>query len=336
VDDTPPALYQFFPQNRFLNVTFVDDRVGVNRSVVWYRENAQPYVPLPLIEKDGAWSLTLPEGVKGDVVSYYIQVWDRLDNTETFGSPTAPYASFNVSNREPSIKITAPIEGSRVFRQVDLTWEASDIDGDALVFTIFIKEPGQPSFRELSKIENTVTRRYTLDTTHYPDGQYTLRVAAGDGGFVKLAETTITIINSARAVGQVVVPQDALPGSTMLITAEITKAEAVVEARLYLDGQLVPPAYPMNDAGREGDVAAKDGIYSVRVPVSGAGDYSIEIFTQYREDGVLKEFTSEPVSFGVKLTPTYVLSEYGAIIAIIGLLAAVGIGVAVFVVVRRR
>ena len=336
VDDTPPALFQFFPQGRNVNATFVDDRVGVNRSVVWYRLNDQPYVPITLNEVEGAWTVTLPEGVKGDRISYYLQAWDRLDNTELFGNATNPYASFDVSNQEPRVRITAPVEGSRVSRSVDLTWDATDADGDALVYTVFVKGPGKQTFAELVKIENTAVKRYTIDTTRYPDGQYTFRVAAGDGGFVKLAETTITILNRVDAVGLVSVVGDALPGETLLIKAEVTKAEAIVEARLYLGKDLVD-SYAMNDEGRDGDERSADGIYSVRVPVDAAGDYRVEIFTRYREDGQLKESTvASAATFSAKMTPGYILAEYGALIALIGLLAAVGIGVAVFVAMRKR
>lgn len=337
VDDTPPALFQFFPQGRSINATFVDDRVGVNRSAVWYRINDQAYVPLPLVEREGAWTISLPEGVKGDRISYYLQAWDRLDNTETFGNATNPYASFDVSNHEPKLKIVTPTDGSRVSRTVELRWDASDEDGDALVFTVYYRAPGKTNFVELAKIENTEARRYNIDTTRLPDGEYTFRVAAGDGGFVKLAETTVTVINSAGAIGAVNVIGEPVTGGTMLVTAEVTKAEASVTAHIYLDGVKLEE-YPMNDEGRDGDVTAGDHIFSVRVPVSAAGDYRVEIATQYREDGVLKESSASPANavFSAKLTPSYILSEYGAIIALIGLLAAVGIGVAVFVVMRRR
>lgn len=337
VDDTPPALFQFFPQGRNINATFVDDRVGVNRSVVWYRINDGAYVPLPLVERESAWTIELPEGVKGDRISYYLQAWDRLDNTETFGNATNPYASFDVSNHEPKVRIVSPVDGGRVSRSVDITWEASDEDGDALVFTLYYRAPGRTNFVELDKLENSAARRYTVDTTRFPDGQYTFRIAAGDGGFVKLAETTVTVINRADAIGQVTIDGEALPGSTMLVKAEVTKAEAIVEARLYL-GETLVGSYPMNDEARDGDETANDGIYTARVPISAAGDYRVEIYTQYREDGELKESSVSPASaaFSAKLTPGYILSEYGAIIALIGLLAAVGIGVAVFVVMRRR
>jgi len=337
VDDTPPALFQFFPQGRSINATFVDDRVGVNRSVVWYRLNDQAYTPLSLTERDGAWTVTLPEGVKGDRISYYLQAWDRLDNTETFGNATNPYASFDVSNHEPTLRIVTPTDGSRVSRTIELRWEASDADGDALVFTLYYRAPGRTNFVEMAKLENTEARRYNIDTTRFADGEYTFRVAAGDGGFVKLAETTVTIINSAGAIGTVSVNGEARVGGTMLVTAEVTKAEAMVEAHLYRGNTLVA-SYPMNDEGRDGDVTANDKIYSARIPVSAAGDFRIEIFTQYREDGVMKESRLSPTSaaFSAKLTPGYILTEYGAVIALIGLLAAVGIGVAVFVVMRRR
>lgn len=336
VDDTPPALYQFFPQGRYINATFVDDQVGVNRSVAWYRLNNDPYIPLPLVENAGVWSIALPGGVKGDRISYYLQAWDRLDNTDTFGTAAAPYASFNVSNQEPKVKIKAPLDGARIGRTIDLTWDASDDDNDALVFTLYYKQPGKTTFTELVRLENTDVRRYSIDTTRFPDGVYSLRVAASDGAFVKLSDVSVTIINRGTAVGNVDVDGGALPGETALITAEITKAQATVEARLYRDGKLVD-AFPMNDLGEDGDVTANDGIYSARVPIADAGDYSVEIFSRYQEDGELKESTfTDAATFSTSLTPGYILTEYATILALIGLLAAVGIGVAVFVVIRRR
>lgn len=337
VDDTPPALFQFFPQGRSINATFVDDRVGVDRAVVWYRLNDQAYVPLPLVEQQGAWTISLPEGVKGDRISYYLQAWDRLENTETFGNATNPYASFDVSNHKPTLRIVTPADGSRVSRTVELRWDAADEDGDALVFTVYYRAPGRTNFVEMQRIENSEARRYNVDTTRFPDGEYTFRVAVGDGGFVTLAETTVTVINRAEAIGAVRVTGDAVPGGTVLVTAEVTKAEAIVSAHLYLDDVKIAE-YPMNDEGRDGDETANDGIFSVRVPIDAAGDYRFEIVTQYREDGVLKTSNLSPGSaaFSAKLTPGYILSQYGAIIALIGLLAAVGIGVAVFVVMRRK
>lgn len=337
VDDTPPALFQFFPQGRYINATFVDDRVGVDRAVAWHRVNAETYKATPLVETDGVWSLVLPEGRKGDTISYYLQAWDRLNNTDTFGNATAPYASFDVSNHEPRVKITSPVEGSRVSRNVDLTWTASDEDGDAMVFTIYYRAPGKSNFVEIARLENTEARSRTIDTTRFADGEYTFRVAAGDGGFVKISETTVTIINRAEPIGVVTPPPgEVLPGDRVLLKAEITKAQATVEARLYRDGKLVD-AFAMNDEGREGDELANDGIYSVSVSIAAAGDYSVEIYTTYQEDGVLQERTmSDAAVFSAKLTPRYILSEYGTLLVIIGLLAIAGVGVAAFVLIRRR
>lgn len=337
VDDTPPALFQFFPQGLFINATFVDDRVGVDRAVAWHRVNGETYKATPLAESDGVWSLVLPEGKKGDTISYYLQAWDRLNNTDTFGNATAPYASFDVSNHEPSVKVTGPVEGSRVSRNVEITWTASDPDGDAMVFTLYYRAPGRTNFVELVRLENTEARRYTIDTTRFADGLYTFRVAAGDGGFVKISETTVTIINRGSAVGAVTAPPgEVVPGDSVLLKAEITKAQATVEARLYRDGKLVN-AYAMNDEGRNGDEVANDGIYSVRVSVDAAGDYSVEIYTTYQEDGELKETRIQDAAvFTAKLTPGYVLAEYGTLLVVIGLLAIAGVGVAAFVLVRRR
>lgn len=337
VDDTPPALYQFFPQGRYINATFVDDRAGVDRAVAWHRINDDPYRPSPLTQDGDVWSLVLPEAKKGDVVSYYLQVWDKLENTDTFGNASAPYARFDVSNHAPELRITGPSAGARVSRGMDLTWEASDQDGDDLVFTVYYRAPGKTNFVEMARIENTAARRFTVDTTKLADGEYTFRVAAGDGGFVELAEVRVTLLNRAGAIGAVTPPPDRiLPGESILIKAEVTKAQATVEARLYREGRLVD-AYPMNDEGRDGDEVANDGYYSVRVAIDAAGDYKVDIYSQYREDGEQKEsLVSGAATFSAGFTPGYVLSKYATLLVLIGLLAVAAIGAAVFVVTRRR
>lgn len=344
VDDAAPALFQFFPQPRTVNATFLDDRVGVNNSVIWLRVNDAPYQPQELSEIDGTWRTTLPAGRLGDRISYYLQVWDKLGNTETYGNQTNPYHSFDVSNQEPAIRIVTPVEGARVGRSVELTWDASEPDEQALVFKLFVKKPGSAAFTELREFTDSARRAFVVDlsdVTSYRDGEYTLRVTASDGAFVSVDDVTVTLIRSTNPLGElgVQIIGDAIPGETLLIKAQITKAEAIVVARLYLGDVLVGnrSGYPMNDEGRDGDEVAGDGFYSTRVTIDDAGDYRVEIFTQYREDGVIKEDTIESAkTFNAKLTPGYVLSKFGAIIAIIGLLAAVGIGVAVFVVMRRR
>lgn len=338
VDDAPPQLIQYFPQGRYVNATFVDDRVGVSRAVVWHRVNSQPYQALTLTPDAGnLWRGVIPDATKGDRVSYYLQSWDHLNNTETFGNASDPRVEFSATNREPSVRITSPVAGSRVSGNFPLQWNASDEDGDALVFTIAYKGPGRPSYSEMAKLETSESRSYPIDSRRFQDGEYVFRVSANDGGVVKHSEVAVSIINRADAIVSVPpVDGEVVVGGTVLIKAEIAKAGAEVEARLYRNGELVL-SYPLNDQGRNGDEVANDGVYSARVPVEDSGDYTVEIFTQYQEDGELKTSSMKnAASFSAKLTPGYVLREYAVVLALIALAAVVAIGVAAWAVLRRR
>lgn len=94
-------------------------------------------------------------------------------------------------NRPPVIsrlEISTPLETdarkgtSQPKRQV--TWEATDPDGDSLLFKLFIKpegeqySPGRSAWQELGK--EIAENRYELDTHTIPDGWYVLRLVASD------------------------------------------------------------------------------------------------------------------------------------------------------------
>lgn len=339
VDDLPPQLDPFgsLPQGRFVNATIIDDRSGVDRAVVWWNLNGGTYTPTQLDFTGGLWSTVLPEGKKQDRMSYYIQVWDRVNNTDTFGNATNPYSIFKVENHPPQLKITSPTTGSRIQRTVDIVWDSRDEDADPVIYTVYYRAPGKSSFVELAKLEAPGTTRYALDTSRFTDGEYTFRVLASDGSAATSSETTVTILNRGTAIGPISpVPGEVKPGEGVLITAEITKAQAVVEARIFRDGKFVE-AYPMNDEGRDGDEVANDAKYSVRVAFDAAGQYNVEIFTRYQEDGQTKEsVATNALSFGIPLTPGKVLSTYGGLIAIVGILALAGVGIAAFVLLRRK
>lgn len=338
VDDLPPQLDPFgsLPQGRFVNATIIDDRSGVDRAVVWWNLNGQTFQPTPLDFTGGLWSTILPEGKKQDRMSYYLQVWDRVNNTDTFGNATNPYSIFRVENHPPVIKITSPTTGSKIQRTVDIVWDARDEDGDPVIYTVYYRAPGKSSFVELAKLEAAGTSRYALDTNRFTDGEYTFRVLASDGSAASSSETTVTILNRGTAIGSISpVPGEVKPGEGVLITAEITKAQAVVEARIFRDGKFVE-AYPMNDEGRDGDEVANDAKHSVRVAFDAAGQYSVEIFTRYQEDGQTKEsVATNALNFGIPLTPGAIFSTYGGLIAVVGILALAGVGIAAFVLLRR-
>lgn len=342
LDDEAPHLALPLPQGRYINFTIVDDQTGVKSATLWAKIDAGAYQAIPMT-KDAVgdvWRAMLPEARKGSTVSYYVQAVDNVDNnadnTESFGSAANPYGSYKVQNHEPTVKVTSPAIGSRISRVVDLAWTASDSDSDALVFTLLFKAPGHDSFQELTKLESSDARKYTLDTSKFADGEYTFRVVASDGVAAKADETTVIIVNSAAAIGSVSSPANALPGDSVLITAEIRKAGATVEAQLYRGGVIVD-SFAMNDDGQDGDVTAGDHVYSARVRASSPGDYSVTIVAHYQEDGQTRDPSlANAASFSVKLTPGYILTEYAGILVTLALLAVIGIGVAVFVVLRKR
>lgn len=337
VDDTAPVLDPFgsLPQGRYINATFLDDRSGIDRAVVWYSLNGSTYLPLPLEPEGQVWKAVLPEGKKGEQMAYYLQAWDRVNNTQRFGNETEPYSSYVEGNHLPQLRIVSPALGGTVSRMMQLTWSAVDEDDDALTFLVYLRAPGRANFVELARLDVSSARSYSLDTSRYPDGQYTLALTASDGSFVARAETTVTFLNSGRAVNNVTAPQEAKLGEGVLITAEVTKAQARVEARIIRSGVLVD-AFAMNDEGREGDLVAGDNIYSVRVVLSRAGDYSVEIVTQYQEAGEAKESVYQnAAAFTVALTPGAIFTEYAWLWVGIVVLALAAIGVAGFGLYRK-
>ena len=181
---------------------------------------------------------------------------------------------------------------------------------------------------ELAKVTGDA-RKYALDSAQFADGQYTFRVTAADSSFVALSETTVTILNRGSAFGHVTPPPgEVAPGNPVLLTVQITKAQAVVEAKVYRAGKFVA-SYPMNDEGRDGDAVANDGTYSVRVAFDQSGDYAVEFAAHYQEDGQTKDATlADQAHFTVKLTPNAIFQQYGIFLVLSIGLAALGFNAA--------
>lgn len=336
VDVQAPTIdiYGSLPSGQFVNITIQDHQAGVRDVVAWYSLNGSPSQPISLEPTGDTWRGVLPEGRKGERMTYYLQAWDNVNNTAKFGNETEPYSAYTVGNHLPELRITSPTAGARVSKMLDLRWSAEDEDGEDLTFVVYLKAPGRSNFVELSRIAATGSRSYQLDTTRYADGEYTLAVTASDGSFVARAETAVVFLNSARPVGNVTAPGSVTPGEGVLITAEVTKAGASVEARLIRDGELVD-AFTMNDDGRDGDVVPGDGIYSVEVALDRSGDYSIEIVTRYQENGEEVESKVQGPAFTVRLTPGAILSEYAVLWVTLVVLVLGAVGVAGFALYRK-
>jgi hypothetical protein len=342
LDDESPHLALPLTQGRYLNWTIVDEQTGVKSVTLWARADNAPYQPYPMA-KDAVgdvWRGVLPEGTKGQVITYYVQAVDNVENNadgaDDFGTAASPYASLRVTNHDPVIKITSPEPGSRRDHLVDVAWTAADADKDPLTYTVLYKAPGKDALTELAKIDNPATTRYQLDTTTLADGEYTIRVTVSDGTVATYDEVPITIINAGSAIGAVSPINDVKPGEQVLVTAQILKAGATVEAQVYRNGNLLD-SFAMNDEGKDGDLKAGDRVYSAQVPVGDSGDYSVTIVAHYTEDGQTRESTlTHAATFSAALTPGYILHAYAGLLILLALLAVVGVAIAVFVVVRRK
>jgi len=59
-----------------------------------------------------------------------------------------------------------------------VTWEAADENGDSLIYSILIKKEEEAQWRVLK--ENWTEQIYAFDTLSFPDGMYSLKIAATD------------------------------------------------------------------------------------------------------------------------------------------------------------
>ncbi len=119
---------------------------------------------------------------RADLISRFPNITPELERVDIY------YAAVN---RPPSIsrlEIAAPSEpdarkGNAEPRR-NISWDASDPDGDSLVFQLFILpvDTAQPGARvPAQKLKDNQTEtRYELDTRTLPDGWYRLRLVASD------------------------------------------------------------------------------------------------------------------------------------------------------------
>jgi hypothetical protein len=60
-----------------------------------------------------------------------------------------------------------------------IVWDAEDVNGDALVYSILLKRDGEKDWR---LIEDLWTDEiYAFNTAHFPDGVYSIKVTVSDG-----------------------------------------------------------------------------------------------------------------------------------------------------------
>lgn len=118
-----------------------------------------------------------------------------------------------------------------------ITWEAADDNGDELVYSVFIKEEKEKSWRLLQKgFKGTI---FAFESATLPDGTYSVKVAASDAasnpaGMELIAEKvsrTFVIDNSQPVIRNVLVRRS---GSDLDVEFEVEDAYSRVEEVRYL------------------------------------------------------------------------------------------------------
>lgn len=348
VDDTPPYYDQFGPEPRdqFVNVSLGDDRSGVDRAVVWYKLNNATPKSIEMDYSDGVWRAVLPEGRKGDTISYHLQAWDGVDNTDRIWVEEP--RTYRAGNHAPVVSIASPAEGSVLTRAVPFKYAGSDEDGEALVFTLEISGPdglwGEVDRKEAPTL-GEYSGEHVLDTTRYSDGDYKLRLKVSDGSAVSIAERSFSIRNKANAIhtvlfdGGILQPGGSAAGRTgegAVIEVQLTKADVRSVEAIVIAGGSPMTSFALRDDGVAPDRAADDDIYTGSVVMDEPGEYQLKVVTTYGEGGATQTEESSAVAFSVDPTSAYIASTYGGLIGAIVLAGLATAGLALWAILRRR
>ena len=110
--------------------------------------------------------------------SLYAVAYDSANNA---GQSSVVNVSVNNINNAPSLTLNTPSAGTTVSGTYDVTWSASDADGDTVFITIDISTSGGTNYQTLiSSASNSGT--YSFDSTGFPNGaNYEIRIIASDG-----------------------------------------------------------------------------------------------------------------------------------------------------------
>ncbi len=126
-------------------------------------------------------------GVPGG--SHY--VYGRIDDGKN--DPVYVYSPGTVvtPNHAPTITITATLGGENLTGDVEITWEAVDIDGDTVSITLYYSPDSGTTWTSISSQEKN-DGTFSWDTTDVVNGTtYRIKVEAGDGSFTVSGSTPI-------------------------------------------------------------------------------------------------------------------------------------------------
>jgi hypothetical protein len=179
------------------------------------------------LPEPGEWELALVDGSSTDLAVYPFQPDLLTDAEESPGMPAViaeiiPWAagavrveirrqgalitSRDASANAPSVNLTSPVDGAVLPEGPFLvTWEGSDLDGDALSYSLLYSNDGGLTWQTLAT--GLADQQLELDTNDLPGGSAMLRVLVSDG-FLSGQDTSGAISLPTHAPDvQIVLPE---------------------------------------------------------------------------------------------------------------------------------
>ena len=265
-----------------LLVTVADGTgVGLNESTVTvhYRYGAATaFTPKKLDKLTGnSFGTTLPGNASEDGLAYYFTAEDLLSNVGSNFSAAQPYTirkeNTTPTNLPPTIRITAPTAVTSVTSSVEVRWLAEDPEEAPLTISIALRDPA-PGRVLVAAGENSGT--YTLNTTGFASGAYTVVVTANDGENSASAQVTFNVENTPAIQARNVPPATVLPNTPVSVAVALNPAGKTVQQaqyRLLKDGEVFT----------SGLLSPSSGLYAAAFTPTEAGNYQVLVAVVYTD-----------------------------------------------------
>lgn len=161
----------------------VTEEGGVSLALLRYSINdGQNWNSIPMSEDSDyptLWSASLPAFQQGITVLWYIQVWDEAGLNSTRMSLLGTPFSYRIANRLPTVEIISPNGGEKCLDEVEISWSASDLDDDSLLFSLSYNVGGT-GWRLLASGLTGTSYLWNISGLS-PSDTVSLRIEADDG-----------------------------------------------------------------------------------------------------------------------------------------------------------
>lgn len=316
-------------------VSVTDEGSGLDESTLHLRYaygSAQSFSNATFEKVSGnLYKVTLTGNATTDGLRYYVEARDQLGNAGGFRSVLDPFVirpanDTGGGNRAPVVTITAPAANTLASGQVELLWNATDADGDAIAITIALREPTGPGDVLVSAGPNT--GRFTYNVSNLTAGTYAFIVTASDAITTGQAEVSFRVGNAtppANPVRVVQPPANTTAGSAVTFSVQIDTGGKTLRNATFTvlkDGQRVANGslIPLASGFRGSYTPTEPGNYAILVGAAFADGTTMQP-TQAATFSVKASEESPGLSF-----PTSLVSLLAAGVVVIALAAYAAFG----------